>query len=395
MKIVKPTYYDEFQCTASKCPITCCQEWKISVDDETYKKWKSLTPPDTMKTRKKELKAFTTYKDNVCIIGLGKGHRCPFLNADKLCNIVSAYGDDKIPETCRVFPREIHEYHTRTEYSLMPCCPEVVDMLNRLKRFEIVEVDEEKEEKTSFLTEEGYLRIRDFFCDMAQKEENTPEKNLLMIYFMALDILHSGFMRDDMEAAEYLVAMEHYTDKGMLKELSEGVDKLQFEDRDAFQERNELLLDIAENYRKEGLYRPYLDEITLYAEELTQNYNAIDLNRETVTFWKAFEEYRPLMRKLLAAEIYADSMLPDGNMITIVTKLQWLAMEFTVICHILFLHWVKHKELPYEKVRDTIVIISRMMGYEEEDVTDYLKNSFEKLIWDFGYFAMIVGNGES
>lgn len=394
MKNVKPAYYDEFQCIANKCPITCCQEWKISVDNETYKKWKSMTPPDTMKTPKKELKAFTTYKDNVCVIGLDKEQHCPFLDEDKLCKLVSAYGDESIPETCRVFPREIHEYHTRTEYSLMPQCPEMVDMLNAVKRFEIVEIDENQEEKESFLTEEGYLRIRDFFCDMAQNDKNTAEKNLLMIYFMALDILHSDFMRDDMEAAEYLIAMEHYMDKDMLKELSEAVDRLQFQNQDAFQERNELLLDLAENYRKEGLYRPYLDEVTLYAEELTQNYDAIDLEQEAASFWNAFEEYRPLMRKLLAAEIYADSMIPDGNMTAIVTKLQWLAMEFTVICHSLFLHWVKHKELPYEKVRNTIVIISRMMGYEEEDITEYLQNSFEKLIWDFGYFAMIVGNGQ-
>ena len=45
MQTVYPDYYAQFRCTADKCPITCCQEWKISVDDDTLKRWASLNPP--------------------------------------------------------------------------------------------------------------------------------------------------------------------------------------------------------------------------------------------------------------------------------------------------------------------------------------------------------------
>ena len=37
MQTLYPDYYAQFRCTADKCPITCCQEWKISVDDDTLK----------------------------------------------------------------------------------------------------------------------------------------------------------------------------------------------------------------------------------------------------------------------------------------------------------------------------------------------------------------------
>ncbi len=40
MQTVYPDYYAQFRCTADKCPITCCQEWKISVDDDTLKRLK-------------------------------------------------------------------------------------------------------------------------------------------------------------------------------------------------------------------------------------------------------------------------------------------------------------------------------------------------------------------
>lgn len=33
MKNYQPDYYNNFKCIADKCSITCCQEWKIAVDD--------------------------------------------------------------------------------------------------------------------------------------------------------------------------------------------------------------------------------------------------------------------------------------------------------------------------------------------------------------------------
>ena len=45
----------------------------------------------------------------------------------------------------------------------------------------------------------------------------------------------------------------------------------------------------------------------------------------------------------------------------------------------------------YEKVREALVIINRMTGYDEEDISEYLENSFESLLWDWGYFALLAG----
>jgi len=38
-----------------------------------------------------------------------------------------------------------------------------------------------------------------------------------------------------------------------------------------------------------------------------------------------------------------------------------------------------------------MVVISRMTGYEEDDIREYLENSFEELLWEWGYFALITG----
>ena len=43
---MKPDYYDEFQCIADACSLTCCQEWKIAVDRKTAAAWKKTETPE-------------------------------------------------------------------------------------------------------------------------------------------------------------------------------------------------------------------------------------------------------------------------------------------------------------------------------------------------------------
>ena len=64
MTIRKPEYYDEFVCTANKCPLTCCREWKIEVDDETNEKWKKLQAPENVYPVRKNMSQYTQKKDN-------------------------------------------------------------------------------------------------------------------------------------------------------------------------------------------------------------------------------------------------------------------------------------------------------------------------------------------
>ena len=65
METFYPDYYSEFICTADNCPLTCCQEWKIYVDDITKEKWKTLTPPESAGGHKKNLNSFTEKKEGI------------------------------------------------------------------------------------------------------------------------------------------------------------------------------------------------------------------------------------------------------------------------------------------------------------------------------------------
>ena len=110
-------------------------------------------------------------------------------------------------------------------------------------------------------------------------------------------------------------------------------------------------------------------------------------------FESEFQAYNPLMRKFLINEFNADLLMPEGDLESLLVQYQWIAMEYGVIRHSIFLRWLLdgQKEIAYETVRDYIVIICRMIGYDEEDIYEYLENSFEELIWDWGYLALIIG----
>ena len=99
------------------------------------------------------------------------------------------------------------------------------------------------------------------------------------------------------------------------------------------------------------------------------------------------------MHRFMENELFSDLVLPDGDLESMVVQMQWIAMEYNVIRHSLFLKWMQDGcgELKYETLRDYIVLITRMTGYEEADIYEYLENSFEELIWEWGYLALITG----
>ena len=112
---------------------------------------------------------------------------------------------------------------------------------------------------------------------------------------------------------------------------------------------------------------------------------------EGVSVVLATEIITDLKRQLEEAKEEAD------NLEHMVLQMQWIAIAYAAIRQSLFLKWSldadgisAEEALDYETVREYMVVISRMTGYEDEDIRGYLENSFAELIWDWGYFALII-----
>lgn len=375
MRRVRPDYYEKFQCIANRCTITCCQEWKIGVDNETNRKWKKLLPPDTVVDKKKNLSAYTVNKDGMRVIALDEKHRCPFLNEEKLCRLLCTYTDRVLSDTCTQFPREVHRFSTHEEETLMPCCPAVIDIWKDAKEIVFPKVDREYKDLL--------FAIREHMMELLEDSTQRLEDQLKQGFYILLEL-------NKQDSLTMQLVNEYFSGESVAQ-LREAIAQIPMDELDSMDECNELLQDLAVNYQKEGLYKKYLDPILLQAEKLSETYAADMMCEDLQLFEKQFRQWQPLLRKFLLNEFYSDLLVPDGDLESMIVSMQWIGMEYAVIRHSVFLKWLERKQFTYEELRDYMVVITRMTGYEQEDIVEYLQNSFESLVWDWGYFALVTG----
>ena len=452
--LARPDYYDKFTCIADKCTITCCQEWKISIDTDTNLSWKKLLPPDDMSKSRKNLSSYTEKKDGQRIIKLDENHRCPFLSDKKLCRLVTAYGDSVLSDTCTTFPREFHDFKTHREAMLMPCCPAVIDLWrydlivfpdisshdckhtgtdidNNLSIHSSASVNALSETSPS----RSLFKIRSSIIRLLQNQAVSIEEALLESFYILLELYRQP------SVTEALV--DEYFSDASLQALRKAIDDIDLPVSDTISECNELLQDLAVNYMAEGLYSDFLtpligkaelvsdmphDDLVNLAYCYTSVLNSLSAGSRINTCntlntgiarqgSNVVNSYTTLFRNFLANEVFSDLFMPDDNLEDMLLHMEWIAMTYAAIRHSLFLSRLDmnsysqnlsmdsdvkpgtapnaayaNKIIPnYESIRQHMVILSRMTGYENDDIYEYLENSFESPIWDWGYFALIVG----
>lgn len=141
MKKVYPSYYKEFQCTASECSDNCCIGWEIDVDKETLKKYRKMQ----RKAKIPILPHIDRSGDNPHFI-LTENQRCPFLDEQNLCVLQAEIGEEALCEICRLHPRFINRYGNRWEYGLDMCCEEAAGLILSQQKFPAF-IEEEVREK--------------------------------------------------------------------------------------------------------------------------------------------------------------------------------------------------------------------------------------------------------
>lgn len=101
IEVTVPDYFEDFRCTADKCPDNCCIGWEIDIDDKTYRKYMSFT--GALKNEMDEY--ITVSEDGSRCFRLTKELRCPFLNERNLCRLILSEGEDALCDICANHPR--------------------------------------------------------------------------------------------------------------------------------------------------------------------------------------------------------------------------------------------------------------------------------------------------
>ena len=127
-----PRYADDFRCIGPACEDTCCQGWKVAIDEATYRRYEDL-PRSPLRTLIHENleRAPNTGKtaSPFAIIRMTPANQCPMLSEERLCQIQSAYGASFLSHACATYPRTIHPHHGGRLVALTLSCPEAARLV--------------------------------------------------------------------------------------------------------------------------------------------------------------------------------------------------------------------------------------------------------------------------
>ena len=125
---IRPSYAGAFRCTGTECEDTCCREWTVNIDRQTYEKYQSL--PD-IQPRLQEcmvIKDAPTELEYARIQYTPSGV-CPFLSPERLCEIHKKYGGEYLSRICATYPRNTIAVVGVGETSVALSCPEAARLV--------------------------------------------------------------------------------------------------------------------------------------------------------------------------------------------------------------------------------------------------------------------------
>ena len=131
LDILRPSWYDRFQCKGEHCTYNCCQCWEISMSKEEYQKWrkKKVVARDvwdkTIEIHSPDKKSEANYARFI----LDQNNSCPMLSEEGLCQAQKSYGYDILSNTCKNFPRHMHRYFDQVECAMSLGCEKVLELL--------------------------------------------------------------------------------------------------------------------------------------------------------------------------------------------------------------------------------------------------------------------------
>lgn len=121
----EPNFYPDFHCLGGACPMTCCRDWEIVLDEDAIADYRNAPGP------LKDLIAanlITDEEGDVCF-RLREDGVCTLLDGDGLCPIQRHWGEEHLCVHCGAYPRFNEEYGCLTENAVAISCPEAARLV--------------------------------------------------------------------------------------------------------------------------------------------------------------------------------------------------------------------------------------------------------------------------
>lgn len=155
--MIAPDYYPLFHCIADRCRHSCCIGWEIDIDPDMRERYRAV--PGAFGER---LSASIDDSGETACFRLGADERCPMLNANGLCDLITELGEESLCQICADHPRFRNFYSDRTEIGLGLCCEEAARLvLSREAPMKLITLEDNGGEELLGEEDEALLAIRD------------------------------------------------------------------------------------------------------------------------------------------------------------------------------------------------------------------------------------------
>ena len=193
-------FYNDFSCLADKCPNTCCRGWRISIDDDTVKKYREEKGREGLRLR--ALMSFGKEKEIRKFMG-----RCTNETKDGLCRLELNGRKDLMPEVCRIYPRRGVKIDDDMEVTFELSCPFTAQLfLENMSDVDLIDYEGEEiqpvwiQDKFNTKYYDDLLHIRDKVLSYIKAEESIPQiLNDLYAFFRRV---HSCLLVGDKDIRE-------------------------------------------------------------------------------------------------------------------------------------------------------------------------------------------------
>jgi len=109
-QVVLPGFYPAFSCIGPACSDNCCHDWPITLDRDTYLRYKQLPPGELSDISARSLFPTGGSKAHFASIRLDPGGLCPYQDPDGGCKLVRGLGPDALGLVCTLYPRRKTEF---------------------------------------------------------------------------------------------------------------------------------------------------------------------------------------------------------------------------------------------------------------------------------------------
>ena len=138
------------------------------------------------------------------------------------------------------------------------------------------------------------------------------------------------------------------------------------------EEEAQLYADLTENYRAEGYYRRF------WKEEM-------DVNRENEILWRTHTD---IIMNCILNDVWSECLKPGFTEREMQLKLEWTALKYAAVRHFLR---IRPCEGGFRTVRNGIVLMTRIMSMDDEEIFAWLHDMFDGTIWGPEYPALLFG----